>query len=67
MANETALDTGVADGDVWRTLVLRRRLQESPDTVSFVLGTPDGSPLACDAAALKWPLTQTSSSAGCER
>ena len=38
-------DSGVADGDVWRTLVLRRRLQESPDTVSFVLGTPDGSPL----------------------
>jgi nitric oxide dioxygenase len=38
-------ETGVADGDVWRTLVLRRRLQESPDTVSFVLATPDGSPL----------------------
>ncbi len=38
-------DAGVADGDVWRTLVLRRRLQESPDTVSFVLGTADGSTL----------------------
>jgi nitric oxide dioxygenase len=38
-------ETGVADGDVWRTLVLRRRLQESPDTVSFVLGTPDGAAL----------------------
>ena len=38
-------ETGVTDGDVWRTLVLRRRLQESPDTVSFVLGTPDGKPL----------------------
>jgi len=38
-------ETGVADGDVWRTLVLRRRLQESPDTVSFVLGTPDRSAL----------------------
>ena len=38
-------ETGVADGDVWRTLVLRRRVQESPDTVSFVLGTPDESPL----------------------
>ena len=37
--------TGVADGDVWRTLVVRRRLQESPDTVSFVLGAPDGSAL----------------------
>lgn len=38
-------ETGVAEGDVWRTLVLRRRLQESPDTVSFVLGTTDGSTL----------------------
>ena len=38
-------DTGVADGDVWRTLVVRRRLQESPDTVSFVLGTADHSTL----------------------
>ena len=38
-------ETGVADGDVWRTLVVLRRLQESPDTVSFVLGTPDGSVL----------------------
>ena len=38
-------DAGVADGDVWRTLVLRRRLQEPPDTVSFVLRTADRSPL----------------------
>jgi nitric oxide dioxygenase len=38
-------DAGVEDGDVWRTLVLRRRLQESPDTVSFVVGTADGSAL----------------------
>ena len=38
-------ETGVVPGDVWRTLVLRRRLQESPDTVSFVLGTRDDSPL----------------------
>lgn len=37
--------TGVADGDVWRTLVLRRRTQQSPDTVSFVLGSVDGSDL----------------------
>ena len=36
---------GVADGDVWRTLVLHRRLQESPDTISFVFGTADGSAL----------------------
>ena len=38
-------ETGVADGEVWRTLVLRRRRQESPDTVSFVLGTADRSAL----------------------
>ncbi len=38
-------DADLAYGDVWRTLVLRRRLQESPDTVSFVLGTADGSAL----------------------
>jgi len=36
---------GVAPGDVWRSLVVWRRVQESPDTVSFVLATPDGSPL----------------------
>jgi len=36
---------GVTAGDVWRTLLVRRRVQESPDTVSFVLATPDGSPL----------------------
>ena len=30
---------------VWQKLVVRRRLQESPDTVSFVLSAPDGSPL----------------------
>ncbi len=39
-------ETGVQDGDVWRTLVLHGRVQESPDTVSFVLGTPDGEPAA---------------------
>ena len=38
-------DAGAPDGDVWRTLVLRRRVQESPDTVSFVLGTADRSEL----------------------
>ncbi len=38
-------ETGVADGAVWRTLVVRSRLQESPDTLSFVLGTADGSAL----------------------
>lgn len=36
-------EAGVAHAGVWRTLVLRRRRQESPDTVSFVLGASDGS------------------------
>lgn len=38
-------EAGVAPGDVWRALVVTRRVQESPDTVSFVLATPDGSAL----------------------
>lgn len=38
-------ETGVAEGDVWRTLVLHARTQQSPDTVSFVLGSPDDSEL----------------------
>lgn len=36
---------GVAPGDVWRSLVVRQRVQETPDTVSFTLATADGSPL----------------------
>lgn len=36
---------GVASGDVWRSLLVTSRVQESPDTVSFVLATPDGAPL----------------------
>jgi len=38
-------DAGVAPGQVWRTLVVRHRTQESPDTVSFVLASTDGTPL----------------------
>jgi nitric oxide dioxygenase len=37
--------TGVSPGEVWRTLVVRKRQQESPDTVSFELAAPDDSPL----------------------
>lgn len=36
---------GVAPGQVWRSLVVQRRQQESPDTVSFELASPDGTPL----------------------
>ncbi|MER7081292.1 nitric oxide dioxygenase [Saccharopolyspora kobensis] len=36
---------GLAPGEVWRTLSVRRRVQEAPDTVSFVLETPDGAAL----------------------
>lgn len=45
-AEKTLYDeAGVAPGEVWRTLVVRRRRQESPDTVSFVLADPGGKPL----------------------
>ncbi|OLF09129.1 hemin transporter [Actinophytocola xinjiangensis] len=36
---------GVAPGAVWRTLVVRRRAHEAPDTVGFVLASPDGAAL----------------------
>jgi nitric oxide dioxygenase len=35
----------VAPGDVWRDLVVTRRRQESPNTVSLVLSRPDGGVL----------------------
>ncbi|MFE7408283.1 globin domain-containing protein [Isoptericola sp. NPDC057559] len=38
-------ETGVAPGDVWRTVTVGRRTQESPDTVSLELVAPDGSAL----------------------
>ncbi|GAB7007627.1 FAD-binding oxidoreductase [Nocardioides sp. AN3] len=38
-------EAGVAPGDVWRTLVVRRRIHESRDTVAFTLEAPDGGPL----------------------
>ncbi len=36
---------GVAPGDVWRTMRIKERDQESPDTVSFLLEPTDGSEL----------------------
>lgn len=36
---------GVEPGQTWQQLVVGRRTQESPDTVSFVLASPDGAPL----------------------
>jgi len=38
-------EAGVTPGDVWRTVRVRRRVQESPDTVSLELVAPDGGPL----------------------
>ncbi|WP_258008628.1 FAD-binding oxidoreductase, partial [Rhodococcus sp. ENV425] len=38
-------DAGVEPGQVWQRLVVTRRVQESPDTVSFVLANPDGTTL----------------------
>jgi nitric oxide dioxygenase len=38
-------EAGVAVGDVWRTVTVSRRVQESPDTVSLELIAPDGGTL----------------------
>ncbi|MFI2104116.1 globin domain-containing protein [Isoptericola sp. NPDC019693] len=38
-------EAGVTPGDVWRTVHVRRRVQESPDTISLELVSPDGGPL----------------------
>ncbi|CAM3886575.1 globin domain-containing protein [Isoptericola cucumis] len=38
-------DAAVTPGDVWRTVLVRRRVQESPDTVSLELVATDGGPL----------------------
>ena len=45
MENDLYERAGVTPDSVWRQVVVRRRTQESPDTVSFVLAAPDGSPL----------------------
>ncbi|WP_153505034.1 globin domain-containing protein [Cumulibacter manganitolerans] len=42
---ELYAEAGVEVGDVWRRLVVRRRTQESPDTVAFTMASPDGTPL----------------------
>ncbi|MGW2459475.1 globin domain-containing protein [Streptomyces sp. NPDC001761] len=36
---------GVADGDVWRQMVVTERHEQSPDAVSLVLGPADGGPV----------------------
>ncbi|MFE5293024.1 globin domain-containing protein [Isoptericola sp. NPDC056618] len=38
-------EAGVAPGDVWRTVYVRRRVQQSPDTISLELVSSDGAPL----------------------
>ena len=45
MEKQLYADAGVDPAHVWGTVVVRARLQESPDTVSFALVSPDGSPL----------------------
>ena len=42
---ELYAEAGVQPAQVWRTVVVRTRVQESPDTVSFVLASPDGRAL----------------------
>lgn len=43
--NDLYAEAGVTPGEVFRSVVLLRRSQESPDTVSFVVGAADGSVL----------------------
>ncbi|MYS08139.1 hemin transporter [Streptomyces sp. SID6041] len=38
--------TGVPEGQVWRPMEIAERREETPDTVSFVLRHPDGTPTA---------------------
>lgn len=47
IAMETDLysHAGVAPGDVWRTVVVRERIQETPQVASFVLAASDGEEL----------------------
>ncbi|MGZ4520017.1 MAG: globin domain-containing protein [Mycobacteriaceae bacterium] len=45
--NDLYAASGVEPGNVWQEVTVRRRVQESPDTVAFILGSRDGSPL-CD-------------------
>ena len=43
--NELYAASGVQPGEVWQQVVVRQRVQESPDTVAFVLESQDGSAL----------------------
>ncbi|MFJ6104358.1 globin domain-containing protein [Streptomyces sp. NPDC092359] len=39
-------EAGVAEGEVWHPMEIAERHEETPDTVSFVLRHPDGTPTA---------------------
>lgn len=39
------IEAGVSADELWRPVIVRERVQQSPDTVSFTLGAPDGSAL----------------------
>lgn len=41
--NDLYAASGVEPGKVWQQVTVRRRVQESPDTVAFILGSQDGS------------------------
>jgi len=43
--NDLYAASGVEPGKVWQQVTVRRRVQESPDTVAFILGSQDGSAL----------------------
>lgn len=43
--NELYAASGVQPGEVWQQVVVRQRVQESPDTVAFILESQDGTAL----------------------
>lgn len=45
MENDLYAASGVKPGEVWQQVVVRQRVQESPDTVAFILESEDGSAL----------------------
>lgn len=45
LENDLYTASGVEPGEVWQQVVVRRRVQESPDTVAFILESADGSAL----------------------
>ncbi|WP_019631677.1 globin domain-containing protein [Actinomadura atramentaria] len=45
LENRLYAEAGVAPGDVWRTMEVAERREETPDVASLVLREPDGTPV----------------------